>query len=162
MQRLGAELVGNIALVDRHNNYTSVLTILHWMSTGRKESPWSLPKAGVSDRDILEVDRYGLILKKYLDRGCFQGLQAELVQHGAVEIRPFLVKVDRLGNKLFTFFSGRVKAQPERRKFWVKVFKFYLLFAIWVVSPVVLLFYVLVTPLYYKKRREQIKYHQGI
>jgi hypothetical protein len=32
-----AKLVGNIALVDRHDNYTSVLTILRWLTTGQKK-----------------------------------------------------------------------------------------------------------------------------
>ncbi|MDQ1097910.1 hypothetical protein [Chryseobacterium camelliae] len=36
LRDLQAKLVGNIALVDRHDNYTSVLTILRWLTTGKK------------------------------------------------------------------------------------------------------------------------------
>jgi hypothetical protein len=36
-KELKAKLVGNIALVDRHDNYTSVLTILRWLTTGKKK-----------------------------------------------------------------------------------------------------------------------------
>ena len=33
----GANLVGNIALVDKHPNPVSFVTIFYWMLTGKKE-----------------------------------------------------------------------------------------------------------------------------
>ncbi|WP_435524841.1 hypothetical protein [Chryseobacterium indoltheticum] len=38
LKNFDAKLVGNIALVDRRDNYTSVLTILRWMTTGQKKN----------------------------------------------------------------------------------------------------------------------------
>ena len=161
-QRLKVRLVGNIALVDRHNNYTSVITILNWLENGRKEQPKPLPPAGVSQKEIDESEKFGKIIIKYTDRQKYEGLQEELVTNGAVEVRPFLLKVETVGNKLFTFFSHIIKKNPKRRKFWISVYKFYLFFAIWVVSPIVLFFFTILTPLFYWKRKKQIKYFQGI
>lgn len=162
LERLQAKLVGNIALVDRHNNYTSVITILNWLGTGKKEQPKPLPPAGIAQQEIDEAGKFGKIIAAHSLKGNYMGMQDELVKKGAVEVRPFLVKVEKVGNKLFTFFSGKVKNNPGSRRFWVKMFKFYLMAAIWVISPIVLIFYNLTTPLFFFKRRKQIKYFQGI
>jgi len=80
LKNLNAKLVGNIALVDRHDNYTSVLTILRWMTTGQKEKSGMLPSAGVSDEEINGAGKYGEIIKRYLDKGDFANLQPDLVK----------------------------------------------------------------------------------
>lgn len=162
LNRLGTKLVGNIALVDRHDNYTSTLTILNWLGTGHKGATKLLPPAGVAQQEIDTAGKYGEIIKKYIDKGDYTGMQPDLVANGAVEVRPFLVKVESVGNKLFTFFSGKVKNNPEKRPFWVKMFKIYLMTAIWVVSPIVLVFFTILTPFFRAKRKKQIAYFQGI
>lgn len=162
LNRLGAKLMGNIALVDRNNTYTSTITILKWLGEGKKAMPKPLPPAGVSEAEIAGAGKYGMIIKKYFKKGHYQGMQQELVNCGAVEVRPFLVKVETVGNKLFTFFSGKVKNHPEKRSFWVRMFKIYLMVAIWIVSPIVLIFFTILTPFFWSKRQKQIKYYQGI
>lgn len=162
LDKLGTKLVGNIALVDRHNNYTSTITILKWLGEGKKEMPSPLPPAGVSQEEIDGTGKYGEIIAKYLAARDYSGMQPELVKNGAVEVRPFLVKVETVGNKLFTFFSGRVKNQPEKRPFWVRMFKIYLMLAIWVISPIVLVFFTILTPVFWLKRKKQIEYYQGL
>lgn len=156
------KLVGNIALVDRHDNYTSVLTIVNWLKTGSKISPKPLPKAGVSDKEIAESGKYGIIIEKYFFENNFDAMQAELVANGAVEIRAFLLKVERVGNRLFTVFSKIITENPQKRKFWIGAYKFYLMAAIWVISPIVLIFFNLTWPIFYWKRKKDIKYFQGI
>jgi hypothetical protein len=161
-KELNAKLVGNVALVDRHNNYTSVITILNWLGTGNKVSPKPWPKAGVSDEEIAGAGKFGKIILPYFQKGNYEGLQKELVSNGAVEIRPFLVKVEKVGNRLFTVFSRIIHNNPQTRKFWVSVYKFYLMVAIWVISPIVLLLFILTTPLFWLKRKKNIEYFQGI
>lgn len=67
-------------------------------------------------------------------------MQQALVDTGAVEVRPFLIKAEKVGDKLFTFISNKVKTQPHRRPFGVKMFKIYLMTAIWIISAIVLFF----------------------
>ena len=161
-KKLNMQLVGNIALVDRHDNYTSVITILNWMQTGKKEQPKPLPSAGVDDKEIAASTKYGTIILPYAEKENYDGMQQELVKNGAVEVRPFLLKVETVGNKLFTVFSKLIKNNPHKRKFWVSVYKFYLFFAIWIVSPIVLFFFTILTPFFWNKRQKQIKHFQGI
>lgn len=162
LKALNSKLIGNIALVDRHDNYTSVLTILKWLTTGNKKMKKPLPDAGVSDEEINGASKYGKIIKKYADANNWDGLQPELVKNGAVEIRPFLVRVEKVGNKIFTIWSNLIMKNPEKRKKYVNFFKVYLMFAIWIVSPVVLVFHILATPLLFWKRKKQREYLQGI
>lgn len=162
LKNMNAKLVGNIALVDRHDNYTSVLTILRWLTTGKKEASGMLPAAGISDEEINGAGKYGEIIKTYLDKNDFANLQPDLVKNGAVEIRPFLVRVEKVGNKIFTVWSNLIIRKKEKRPLLIKFFKVYLMAAIWIISPIVLVFHILLAPILSSKRQKQKTYLQGI
>ncbi|MDH6251301.1 hypothetical protein M2347_001028 [Chryseobacterium sp. H1D6B] len=162
LKNLQAKLVGNIALVDRHDNYTSVLTILRWLTTGKKEKSGILPAAGISDEEIAGAGKYGEIIKKHVENNDLENLQPDLVKNGAVEIRPFLVRVEKVGNKIFTVWSNLIIKKKEKRPLLIKFFKVYLMAAIWIISPIVLIFHILLAPILWSKRQKQKKYLQGI
>ncbi|HCN49042.1 MAG TPA: dialkylrecorsinol condensing enzyme DarA [Chryseobacterium sp.] len=162
LRDLKANLVGNIALVDRHDNYTSVLTILRWLTTGQKEKSGLLPAAGVSDEEIAGSVKYGEIIKKHFKTNDLSNLQPDLVSNGAVEIRPFLVRVEKVGNKIFTIWSNLIIKKKDKRPLLIKFFKVYLMAAIWIISPVVLVLHLLTTPIFWFKRQKQKTYLQGI
>nr|WP_314492792.1 dialkylrecorsinol condensing enzyme DarA [uncultured Chryseobacterium sp.] len=162
LKNLNARLIGNIALVDRHDNYTSVLTILRWLTTGQKEKSGILPAAGVSDEEISGSVKYGKIIENHFDNNDFVNLQPDLVKNGAVEIRPFLVRVEKVGNKIFTVWSNLIIKKKEKRPLLIKFFKVYLMAAIWIISPIVLIFHLLLAPVLWSKRQKQKKYLQGI
>ncbi|MEE6127417.1 dialkylresorcinol condensing enzyme DarA [Chryseobacterium arthrosphaerae] len=162
LKDLKAQLVGNIALVDRHDNYTSVLTILRWLTTGQKEKSGLLPAAGVSDEEIAGSVKYGKIIESHLKNNILESLQPELVKNGAIEIRPFLVRVEKVGNKIFTVWSNLIIKKKEKRPLLIKFFKVYLMAAIWIISPVVLVLHLLTTPIFWFKRQKQKRYLQGI
>jgi len=162
LRDLQAKLVGNIALVDRHDNYTSVLTILRWLTTGQKEKSGMLPAAGVSDEEITGSVKYGEIIERHFSNNDLNNLQPELVKNGAIEIRPFLVRVEKVGNKIFTVWSNLIIKKKEKRPLLIKFFKVYLMAAIWIISPVVLVLHLLTTPIFWFKRQKQKRYLQGI
>ncbi|MFP3592410.1 dialkylrecorsinol condensing enzyme DarA [Chryseobacterium sp. SIMBA_038] len=162
LKDMKAQLVGNIALVDRHDNYTSVLTILRWLTTGQKEKSGLLPAAGVSDEEIKGSVKYGEVIERHLKNNDLNNLQPDLINNGAVEIRPFLVRVEKVGNKIFTVWSNLIIKKKEKRPLLIKFFKVYLMAAIWVISPVVLVLHLLTTPIFWVKRQKQKKYLQGI
>lgn len=162
LKDMKAQLVGNIALVDRHDNYTSVLTILRWLTTGQKEKSGILPAAGVSDEEITGSVKYGEVIQRHLKNNHLDNLQPDLINNGAVEIRPFLVRVEKVGNKIFTIWSNLIIKKKEKRPLLIKFFKVYLMAAIWVISPIVLVLHLLTTPIFWVKRQKQKKYLQGI
>lgn len=162
LKNLNAKLIGNIALVDRHDNYTSVLTILRWMTTGKKEKSGILPAAGVSEEEIKGSVKYGEIIEKHFSNNDLDALQPDLVRNGAVEIRAFLVRVEKVGNKIFTIWSNLIMKKKEKRPLLIKFFKVYLMAAIWIISPIVLVLHLLTTPVFWFKRKKQREYLQGI
>ncbi|MBF6642632.1 MULTISPECIES: hypothetical protein [Chryseobacterium] len=162
LRDLKAQLVGNIALVDRHDNYTSVLTILRWLTTGQKEKSGMLPAAGISDEEISGSVKYGEIIERHIKNNELNSLQPELVKNGAIEIRAFLVRVEKVGNKIFTVWSNLIIKKKEKRPLLIKFFKVYLMAAIWIISPVVLVLHLLTTPIFWFKRQKQKRYLQGI
>src|SRR5690606_34782391 len=60
LHELGAQHVGNRALVDRQLNHISGITIVHWMMKGRKDSYLGIfPNPGVSEEDIMGSVKFG-------------------------------------------------------------------------------------------------------
>ena len=90
LREIGARYVGFIELHDRAPNLVSVLTIIRWLFYGRKEATRLLPAAGVSQRDVADADRFGLILLRTLYDGQWEQLQERLMREGAVTFIPHL------------------------------------------------------------------------
>jgi hypothetical protein len=146
-----ANLVGNIALVDRHINHLSVITITHWMFGGKKNRMWGIfPKPGVSEADIEASVKFGAPIAKSVKEGNFAALQAQLLQLGAVRIKPFLVLADKRANVLFSKWANFIvkkggPGDPKRKK-WLVFFNYYLLLAIWGLAPLVFIVFLLTYP----------------
>lgn len=162
-----ANLVGHIALVDRHINHISVITIEHWMMSGRKDRYWGLfPKPGISDTDIENASKFGHPIKEALNANDLSNLQNKLLQLNAVLVNPFLIRTDERGNVLFSKWANLLikkgaPGEPERLK-WVGFFKFYLKFAVWVIAPVVFMVFLLTyLPMTQKRKRER-KYYSSV
>lgn len=164
LQEQGALLVGNIALTDRHHNLVSVVTIVDWMFSGLKRRAHGFfPMPGVSQREISEADKYGKIILPFLKKGIFDGLQPQLVSQGAVDYRFFLVSMDQKGNRMFKIWSSLMLRNPQKRQRLVGIFKYYVVFAIYGISPVVYLIELLLYPLlYFLKYKREKQHYEGI
>jgi len=148
LEKNKAKLVGNIALVDRHINHISVITIIHWMFTGVKKRFLGIfPKPGVSDKDIDESIKFSPVILRNLIDGNYDNLQKELMEKDAVKIKPFLIVMDKRANFLFGKWSNLIftkgAANSKERRPWIKMFNIYLIFAIWIIAPIVFLLFLL-------------------
>ena len=154
----GARIVANIALTDRHYNHISVLTIVHWLFTGKKDKYLGIfPLPGVSQKDITNATQYGEVVVNHSQKGEYQqSLQKEIVAQGGVQVKPFLLSAEKKANRLFGIWARAIYQSP-RRKFLLKCFHAYLYFAIWILMPIVWLFYWLTYPLFYRKIRRDCK-----
>ncbi len=156
-----AKLIGNIALVDKNLNHISVITIVHWLIGGKKTRMLGVfPKPGVSDRDIEAAKRFGLPIKKALLKNEYSNLQKDLLDKGAVKVDPSLIATDIRGNIVFTKWANHlIKKEGKERKKWLVYFKYYLLFAIWLIAPIVFVVFLLTyIPMYRKIQREKAYY----
>lgn len=156
-----AKLVGNIALVDRNMNHISVITIVHWLMGGKKTKMLGIfPKPGVSNNDINAASRFGIPIKAALLQKEYSNLQQNLLSVGAVKVDPSLIATDIRGNVVFTKWANHlIKKDGEERKKWLVYFKYYLLFAIWLIAPIVFIVFLLTyVPMYRKIQRDKAYY----
>lgn len=158
-----AQLVGNIALVDRAPNLISVITIVEWMFSGIKKKYLGIfPLPGVSEKDIDEASKFGEVIQLNLINDSLQTLQPQLKIIGAVKISSYLVTVDKTANKIFSKWSNFIITKKSSRKNWLKVFNLYLLLAIWLISPIVYILHVFMYPFKKNKIKRETQYYQGV
>jgi len=156
-----ANLVGNIALVDKNINHISVITIVHWLMGGKKTKMLGIfPKPGVSDSEIEAASRFGAPIKEALLQNEYAHLQDNLLELGAVKVDPSLIATDIRGNMVFTKWANHlIKKEGDDRKKWLVFFKYYLLFAIWLIAPIVFIVFLLTyLPMYRKIQKDKAYY----
>ena len=163
LKEANAQLVGNVALVDRVGNLISVITIVEWMFTGVKKKYLGIfPLPGVSEKDIQESDQFGEVMLSEFNQNNLTQLQAKLVALGGVKISPYLVTVDKTANKIFAKWSALIYKNHKKRKQLLKVFYVYLFLAIWLISPIVYILHLITYPFKLKSIKKQTQYYQGV
>jgi hypothetical protein len=163
LREAGARLVGNCVLIDRNHNLISVVTIFHWMLTGRKDRYKNIfPYPGVSDQDISDVSRFGETAAKHLQQNNLPALQNAFIAEKAVEVHYNLLFIEERGSKLFKIWARLISRKKNRAR-WLVVFKWYLLTALFVVAPIVLtIFSILFKPFLGKSIKRKKQYYLAL
>lgn len=166
LSEIGAELVGNIVLRDKANNYVSVITIIRWLIKGNKGPSPIWPEAGVSARDIENSAAFGEIIVEAIARSGFDNLQGSLLKAGAVKVVYHLISIEFTARRIFNKFADYIlkkgNAGETSRQFRISFFKYYLLFVIFLVSPFVSLFYIVQGFLQPRIKNKKSAYYEGV
>ena len=134
----GGKLVGNIALVDKHSNPISFITIFYWMLTGKKDRYLNIfPKPGVSDKDIDNTSAFGTIVGKHLGTGEWDSLQEELLNKKAVVVKYPLMFIEGTAKNMYLAWAKFISKQKNKAP-WISVFKYYLFVGLFLGAPVLL------------------------
>lgn len=154
VEQAGAKVVANIPFSDKTNNIVSAVTILYWMLSGRKERMWGVfPKPGVSDEDIERAGEPGRIVLAHAESGEYTSLQEKIADF--VTVPTDILFIEKRAKRLFRIWAGIIKRfgkTPRSRRLWVSIYKYYLIIALFIVAPIVLLvYYILVLPFVYKR-----------
>jgi hypothetical protein len=140
IEAANGRLVGNIVLNDTNSNLVSLLTVIRWSFKGQKEASGLLPAAGVQQEDIMGAKRFGDTIYKHLKDDNLIALQQELLEQGAINLRPGLVILEQRGIKNFRFWAKFIRERggpgDPNRSGRVLMFKNLLLVAIFVLSPI--------------------------
>ena len=163
IQDSGGKLVGNIPLIDKTFNLISVITIVHWLSTGKKTKKWGfLPLPGVSDQDIDETSLFGEIAEKSLQTDDFTDLQKKFLGLNKIHINTSILFIESRAKTLFKIWANTIKKKgttPKKRATWLMIFRNYLYFALFIVSPIVLTIYtILIRPISLGKIKRKKEY----
>ena len=163
IKQIGGKLVGNIVFTDRHNNFISAVTIQYWMFTGKKDRWLGIfPKPGVDESEINAADRFGKVALQSVSSGNFDDLQSKLIGMKAVQPLTTLMFIEGRAPKIFSLWA-KIIIRKKNRSLWLRIFKYYLLFALFIIAPIILLIYlVLIRPFTGKRIREQKNYFSGV
>lgn len=158
-----ANLVGNIALVDRHPNFISFVTIFHWMFAGKKDRLWNIfPVPGVAEEDIKHTAVFGEIIMRYLSSNQWNNLQNELLEHKAVVVKYNLMFIESKARKIFAIWA-KIISKKKNKTAWLVAFKYYLIIALFVAAPIILtLNAILIKPFSSRRIKKQKEYYSGI
>jgi len=139
LKDIRGKLVGNVALVDKHSNPISFVTIFYWMLTGKKERYLNIfPKPGVSDEDIKNTSVFGEIVAKHLETGEWGNLQQELLDKKAVVVKYPLMFIEGKAKFIFAAWAKFI-AKRKNKAPWISAFKYYLFVALFLGAPVLLI-----------------------
>jgi hypothetical protein len=158
-----ARLVGNIALVDRHHNFISFITIFYWMFKAKKERLLNIfPIPGVAQADILLTEKYGEAAVSHLETGNWQGFQEEMVNRGAVPVKYNLMFIESKARKIFKVWAGII-SRRKKRDAWLVAFKYYLLIALFIAAPIILTVdAIFFKPFLSRRIKKQKQYYSGL
>ncbi|WP_328701284.1 dialkylrecorsinol condensing enzyme [Cellvibrio polysaccharolyticus] len=161
LQRLGARLVGNLALVDEAGTAASFISTPLWVLTGKKGPfPLGIPAAGVARADIDAASRFGDAIVQHWqttdvppDERLWQGL-------GAVRINANLIASEKVATRSF-YLWGKLFLAAGGQDAWLRkpltlLYTLFLLTLILTVVPITAILKRLFAPLM-KKRIEQQK-----
>lgn len=160
IEEANGKVIGNLPLIDKSNNILSAASILHWMLTGKKERKWGIfPIPGISQEDIEGAAKFGAILNECITNNTLNDYQNQLVKENGVFINTNILFIEGRAKTIFKVWANLIlkkEAQGKKRSFWVSFFKYYLVIALFVVSPFVIIIYnVLIRPFTIKSIREK-------
>ncbi len=162
LKKMNARLVGNIVLRDRTDNYIAGITVIRWLVHGKKGPGRLLPEAGVSERDINDAQNFGTTIAEYLNKDQLNSLQQALLEQRAVPVRYHLVNIERNARKIFDIFADYIlrkgRAGESKRRGRVQLFKVYLLFVFFILSPFFSIIFMLKRWIFFPMANKEIEY----
>ncbi len=164
LQRLGAQLLDNVALTERTHGAKSVITTPWWLLSGNK-GPYlggMLPRAGVWQRDIDGASRFGKVIAEEFPKREVGDTRPMLWGMGAVIVHPGLISSEQIVQRSFRLWGKLLRAcgkpaAPLRRMV-LALYVVFLVAMLLTVVPVVFVLKTLLSPLTRKRIAQQRKY----
>ncbi len=158
----GGNLVANIPVCDTTNNYISALTIVYWMFTGKRDRLFGIfPKPGVQPKEFEKLEKYGEIINNHIEENKFAVLQSSLAENGAVKVPIDILFIERKAKRIFKVWAKIVnkgKKKSALRRVLINLYIIYLIIALFIVAPILLLlYYILFLPFTIKKLNKDRK-----
>ena len=168
ISEIGAEYVGSIVLQDKAPNLVSVITIIRWLFQNKKEATRFLPAAGVAPEEIEQATCFGDILLDTLRHNTFDTLQERFMEKKALTFLSSVYFIEKNGFALWGKWARLILKKgpynsPDRESI-LRLFKYYLFFVLYAVSPFGLLFFYLTYPFHLasiRRARKEICYKLG-
>jgi len=167
LKLLGANLVGNITYVDKAANLVSLITVLAFALKGVQGKVWGiLPKYGVSETELNErAPVLGNIVLNHLAASNYNGMQQELIDSGAINIKSNLLLMEGRGKALFPLYANYISKKgpsgSKSRRTRVRIFGIVLPTAILILSPIITIVSRLAPLLFSSKFKKEKEYYSN-
>jgi hypothetical protein len=164
---LGANLIGNITYVDKAANLVSLITVLAFALKGVEGKVWGiLPKYGVSEKELNErAPVLGDIVLKHMVVSNYNGMQQELNDSGAMNIKSNLLLMEGRGKALFPLYANYISKKgpsgSKSRRTRVRIFGIVLPTAILILSPIITIVSRLAPLLFSSKFKKEKEYYSN-
>lgn len=167
LKDLNAKLIGNIALVDKAKNLTSIITVIRWMFYGKKDAFLFFPPAGIADQEIKNSQRFGKSILKYLlEEKDGSDLQKELNALGATDVQPNLLVLEKRASKLFKkyadFIAKKGGYKDPARKGRITMLSYSIPIGAFILSPITTIVSYIVSVVKRKSIQEEIARHKSV
>lgn len=157
-----AQLIDNIVLTDQGSTLASFITTPRWVLTGKKNSFWGFPEAGIAKKDINNAQRFGFAIRDALAEDKEKNNNSILNGLGAVNVDVSLVQSEKAGYRSFIIWGKllRTIGVPSNpiRKLVLIFYIIFLMVLIITVVPLSMLLHKILQPLL-KKKLQSIKLH---
>lgn len=133
------------------------------MFTGKKDRYLNIfPVPGVSEADIKNTRLFGSTIEKYLQSGQWNSLQKELIQQKAVVVKYNLMFIESKAKRIFGLWANFI-IKRKKRTAWLVAFKYYLLIALFIASPIILTVdAIFFKPFLSARIKKQKQYYSGV
>jgi hypothetical protein len=157
-----AHHIDNVVLTDQGSTLASFITTPRWVLTGKKDSFWGLPEAGIADKDIRAASRFGYALRDALAKDEEKNNTPLLTGLGAANVDVSLVQSEKAGYRSFRVWGKLLRAigKPGNplRKLILIFYIIFLIALIVTVVPVTMILQKLMRPIF-KKKFQALKEH---
>ena len=164
IQDAGGQLRDNVVFTDRGSTLATFITTPRWLLTGKRDSFWCVPAAGVAEEEIAGADRFGRALLSALRANREREHAPMLSGLGAASVDPRLIFSERAGRRAFSAWSRliRIGGKPgsKARLPLLALFCVYLVVMIVTIVPASLLLQKLMRPLLANRLELLRKYYE--
>ena len=159
---IDAKLIDNIVLVDQGSSLATFITTPRWMLTGKKNSFWGFPEAGISPQEIANSKRFGKAILKALQNNEEKLFKPICSGLKAVDVDVKLIKSEKIATKSFTIWGKLISSVGKpgdiKRKPLVLLYLVFLVLIILTVVPINMIIQTINRKLN-KKNVEELKKH---
>jgi hypothetical protein len=164
LKNLEANLIGNIVLIDRNKNLVSIITIVRWMFSGKKNAFWGFPRAGIIQEDIETSNSFGNVILNRIKKRDLSDIQEDLNELGAIDINPSLLILEKRATKLFGMYAGFLSKKggfhDKARLGRVSLLSYLLPTGAFVLSPITTISSYLISIIQKKSLKAEIRYYK--
>jgi hypothetical protein len=140
LNSVDAKLIDNVALTDQGKGIYSFATTPRWLLTGKKDSFWFFPPAGILESDIKAASRFGTRLKEALKQDKHKQNKPLLTNLNAVEVNGKLIASEIIATRSFKIWGKIIKFFGPKKSFGrrvaITIYSVFLFLLVFTIVPI--------------------------